>query len=96
MGRSGMAALGEALPPMLRWLILTDNRIDRLPEVLGERPHLQKLMLSGALRRARFARRRFRQECPASSTKPASRALCFERGRLSNSLPHEPARLAPI
>ena len=37
----------EALPPKLRWLTLTDNRIDRLPAALGERPLLQKLMLAG-------------------------------------------------
>ena len=37
----------EALPRDLRWLTLTDNRIERLPEVLGERPLLQKLMLAG-------------------------------------------------
>jgi hypothetical protein len=37
----------EALPPLLRWLTLTDNRIDRLPDALGERPRLQKLMLAG-------------------------------------------------
>jgi hypothetical protein len=36
-----------ALPPLLRWLILTDNHIETLPEALGERPHLQKLMLAG-------------------------------------------------
>lgn len=36
-----------ALPPLLRWLILTDNRITDLPTELGERPHLQKLMLAG-------------------------------------------------
>lgn len=38
---------GEALPPRLRWLTLTDNRIARLPDALGRRPHLQKLMLAG-------------------------------------------------
>ncbi len=38
---------GEALPPRLRWLTLTDNRIAALPEALGARPHLQKLMLAG-------------------------------------------------
>ncbi|QXI17633.1 leucine-rich repeat-containing protein kinase family protein [Pseudomonas hamedanensis] len=38
---------GAALPPLLRWLILTDNCIETLPSELGERPHLQKLMLSG-------------------------------------------------
>jgi Leucine-rich repeat (LRR) protein len=38
---------GEALPPMLRWLILTDNHIESLPVELGQRPRLQKLMLAG-------------------------------------------------
>ncbi|MCP1548965.1 MULTISPECIES: leucine-rich repeat-containing protein kinase family protein [Methylorubrum] len=38
---------GEALPPALRWLTLTDNRIAHLPDALGRRPHLQKLMLAG-------------------------------------------------
>ncbi|MGF0241284.1 protein kinase [Rhodococcus sp. IEGM1300] len=36
-----------ALPPLLRWLILTDNCISELPAELGRRPHLQKLMLAG-------------------------------------------------
>ncbi|MBK9579065.1 MAG: leucine-rich repeat domain-containing protein [Fibrobacteres bacterium] len=36
-----------SLPDRLRWLILTDNRLDALPESLGERPRLQKLMLAG-------------------------------------------------
>ncbi|MBC3374407.1 protein kinase [Pseudomonas sp. SWRI92] len=40
-------AAGAALPPLLRWLILTDNCISRLPDELGHRPHLQKLMLAG-------------------------------------------------
>ncbi|MCE4554591.1 leucine-rich repeat-containing protein kinase family protein [Roseateles cellulosilyticus] len=35
-----------ALPPRLRWLILTDNRLARLPEELGRRP-LQKVALAG-------------------------------------------------
>ncbi|WP_085612705.1 MULTISPECIES: leucine-rich repeat-containing protein kinase family protein [unclassified Pseudomonas] len=38
---------GAALPPQLRWLILTDNAIETLPTELGERPLLQKLMLAG-------------------------------------------------
>jgi hypothetical protein len=38
---------GAALPPSLRWLILTDNCISELPTELGERPFLQKLMLAG-------------------------------------------------
>jgi hypothetical protein len=37
----------EALPPRLRWLILTDNAIAELPDALGQRPRLQKLMLAG-------------------------------------------------
>ena len=37
----------EALPRDLRWLTLTDNRIEHLPDALGERPNLQKLMLAG-------------------------------------------------
>jgi hypothetical protein len=42
----------EALPPRLRWLTLTDNRIEALPEALGQRPALRKLMLSGNALRA--------------------------------------------
>lgn len=37
----------ESLPPRLRWLILTDNQIEQLPENLGEFASLQKLMLAG-------------------------------------------------
>lgn len=37
----------ESLPPKLRWLTLTDNRIETLPDAIGMRPALQKLMLSG-------------------------------------------------
>lgn len=37
----------NSLPQKLRWLILTDNRIETLPELLGERPWLQKLALAG-------------------------------------------------
>lgn len=36
-----------ALPPLLRWLILTDNRLDELPGELGRCANLQKLMLAG-------------------------------------------------
>jgi hypothetical protein len=42
---------GAALPPALRWLILTDNAITQLPTELGQRPALQKLMLAGNLLR---------------------------------------------
>lgn len=37
----------EALPPLLRWLILTGNQLTELPSALGHRPHLQKLMVAG-------------------------------------------------
>lgn len=37
----------EALPPRLRWLTLTDNRIESLPDSLGDCAALQKLMLAG-------------------------------------------------
>lgn len=38
---------GEALPPRLRWLILTDNRLTSLPPDIGRCTRLQKLMLAG-------------------------------------------------
>jgi len=37
----------NALPPRLRWLILTNNQIETLPAELGRCSHLQKLMLAG-------------------------------------------------
>jgi tRNA A-37 threonylcarbamoyl transferase component Bud32 len=37
----------SAFPPLLQWLILTDNQIDTLPDELGNCSHLQKLMLAG-------------------------------------------------
>ncbi len=37
----------SALPPSLRWLILTDNRISKLPASIGTCLPLQKLMLAG-------------------------------------------------
>ncbi|HHQ4624386.1 leucine-rich repeat-containing protein kinase family protein [Aeromonas veronii] len=37
----------RALPAGLRWLILTDNAIERLPDELGQCDALQKLMLAG-------------------------------------------------
>ena len=36
-----------ALPPLLRWLILTDNRLEALPGEIGQCTRLQKLMLAG-------------------------------------------------
>lgn len=37
----------DALPPRLRWLILTDNQINTLPKNLGDYALLQKCMLAG-------------------------------------------------
>lgn len=37
----------KALPAGLRWLILTDNAIEQLPDELGQCDALQKLMLAG-------------------------------------------------
>lgn len=37
----------RALPRATRWLILTDNRIETLPDTIGSLVHLQKLMLAG-------------------------------------------------
>jgi hypothetical protein len=36
-----------ALPPHLRWLILTDNQLTELPAEIGNCPRLEKLMLAG-------------------------------------------------
>ncbi len=36
-----------ALPPLLRWLVLTDNQISELPAEIGRCTQLQKLMLAG-------------------------------------------------
>lgn len=42
-GQPNRARPGAALPPLLRWLILTDNRIQQLPDELGRRPLLAKV-----------------------------------------------------
>ncbi len=36
-----------AFPPLLRWLILTDNRLESLPDSIGRCSRLRKLMLAG-------------------------------------------------
>ena len=41
-----------ALPPSVRWLTLTDNKLEGLPRQLGELVSLQKLMLAGNRLRA--------------------------------------------
>lgn len=43
---------GAALPPALRWLILTDNQVEELPADIGRCSQLQKLMLAGNRLRA--------------------------------------------
>jgi len=42
----------DSLPPSLRWLVLTDNRIEALPASIGRCRPLQKLMLAGNRLRA--------------------------------------------
>ncbi len=37
----------KALPPLLRWLILTDNALTELPAEIGNCEHMQKLALAG-------------------------------------------------
>ncbi|MBW4473193.1 MAG: leucine-rich repeat-containing serine/threonine-protein kinase [Stenomitos rutilans HA7619-LM2] len=37
----------DALPPTVRWLILTNNRLEQLPASIGTFSRLQKLMLAG-------------------------------------------------
>lgn len=45
---NGMAVIPEdALPPQLRWLILTDNKLSSLPRSIGKCERLQKCMLAG-------------------------------------------------
>lgn len=41
-----------ALPPTLRWLVLTDNRVEQLPASIGNCGPLEKLMLAGNRLRA--------------------------------------------
>lgn len=45
---NGMEIIPEdALPPRLRWLILTDNKLSSLPRSIGKCGRLQKCMLAG-------------------------------------------------
>lgn len=37
----------NAMPARVRWLILTDNQIEKLPDSIGKLKYLQKLMLAG-------------------------------------------------
>lgn len=72
-----------SLPPKLRWLTLTDNAIESMPEEIGDCAQLQKLMLAGN----------------RLSTLPASLARCtrLELLRISaNRLPSLPAWLQDL
>ena len=45
---NGLTSIAEdVLPITTRWLILTDNKIERLPESIGKLKRLQKVMLAG-------------------------------------------------
>jgi hypothetical protein len=45
---NGMSSVPEnSLPPQLRWLILTDNKLSSLPRSIGKCGRLQKCMLAG-------------------------------------------------
>lgn len=45
---NGMTSIPQdSLPPQLRWLILTDNKLSSLPGSIGECERLQKCMLAG-------------------------------------------------
>lgn len=45
---NGMTSMAEdALPPRLRWLILTDNKLAALPKSIGRCERLQKCMMAG-------------------------------------------------
>lgn len=73
----------SALPRQTRWLILTDNQIDSLPDTLGELTQLRKLALAGN----------------RLSTLPESMAGChnLELVRLSaNQLAHVPQWLLQL
>ena len=39
----------DAMPAKVRWLILTNNRVEKLPASIGKLKYLQKLMLAGNL-----------------------------------------------
>ncbi|KAG8169035.1 hypothetical protein KVR01_001784 [Diaporthe batatas] len=46
-GNSMTSIPEDALPPRLRWLILTDNKLSSLPRSIGKCDRLQKCMLAG-------------------------------------------------
>lgn len=99
----------RALPPKLRALVLTDNRIQSLPDELGQFPYLQKLMLAGnrlqtlpaslaachRLELVRIAANDIRQLPEWLLTLPALAWLAFAGNPLNDIHTEEPIRQIP-
>jgi hypothetical protein len=99
----------RALPPRLRSLVLTDNRIESLPEELGQFEHLQKLMMAGnrltslpaslasceRLELVRIAANRMRQLPDWLLNMPALAWLAFAGNPLHDAHIEEPIRQIP-
>ncbi len=96
---------GEALPARLRWLTVTDNQLASLPNALGERPALQKLMLAGnrldrlpaglqdaqSLELVRLAANRFEALPPWLTDLPCLAWLAWSGNPLDRELARSPA-----
>ena len=99
----------RTLPPRLRSLVLTDNRIESLPEELGQFEHLQKLMMAGnrltslpaslascqRLELVRIAANRMRQLPGWLLNMPALAWLAFAGNPLHDAHIEEPIRQIP-
>lgn len=99
----------RALPPRLRSLVLTDNRIESLPEELGQFEHLQKLMMAGnrltslpaslasceRLELVRIAANRLRQLPDWLLNMPALAWLAFAGNPLHDAHIEDPIRQIP-
>lgn len=99
----------RALPPRMRSLVLTDNRIESLPEELGQFEHLQKLMMAGnrltslpaslasceRLELVRIAANRMRQLPDWLLKMPALAWLAFAGNPLNDAHIEEPIRQIP-
>jgi hypothetical protein len=99
----------RALPPRLRSLVLTDNRIESLPDELGQFEHLQKLMMAGnqltslpsslaackKLELVRIAANRIRQLPEWLLSMPSLAWLAFAGNPLNDVHVEEPIRQIP-